>query len=150
MKSILFPISVLIICTGCSKDNDQQGSKVFPERKVKDTVNINSDKPHHEPADKTPLKTISSSEIRQHIGDSLNVEGYVAEVYFSDKVAYLNMENKFPKNTFSCAVFAVKFDEFGDLSKYKGKKVLVTGKVSTFKNKIQLILNSRDQLKIIQ
>ena len=32
----------------------------------------------------------------------------------------------------------------------KGKKVLVTGKVSTFKNKIQLILNSRDQLKIIQ
>ena len=96
------------------------------------------------------LKKISAKEIKQYIGDSLNVTGYVAEVYLSDKVAYLNMESKFPKNIFSCTIFSSKFYEFGDLTAFNGKNIEVTGKVTTFKNKIQIILNSKDQIKILQ
>jgi hypothetical protein len=96
------------------------------------------------------LKVITSKEIRKHIGDSLKVKGFVADIYLSEKVAYLNFENKFPKNDLACTVFSGRFDEFGDLSVFKGKNVMVTGKVTTFKGKPQIILNSKDQIKIIQ
>ncbi|MEO8665423.1 MAG: hypothetical protein ABI462_07990 [Ignavibacteria bacterium] len=95
------------------------------------------------------LKTISSKEVKQHVGDSLNIDGFIADIYLSDKVAYLNFENKFPKNLFTCAIFAGRMEEFGDLSKFKGKNVRVTGKITTYKNKPQVILNSKDQIKII-
>ncbi|MCY7360575.1 MAG: hypothetical protein LH629_00690, partial [Ignavibacteria bacterium] len=74
----------------------------------------------------------------------------VADVYLTDKVAYLNFENKFPKNIFSCAIFENKFSLFGDLSKYKNRKVEVTGKITTYKNKPQVILTSKDQIKILK
>ncbi|MDQ3019658.1 MAG: hypothetical protein M3R36_03675 [Bacteroidota bacterium] len=92
---------------------------------------------------------ITSKEVKQHIGDSITIKGFVADVFMTDKVAYLNFENKFPKNVFACAVFSSKFEEFGDLSKYKNKNVEVTGKISTYKNKPQVILESNSQIKII-
>ncbi|MDZ4711637.1 MAG: hypothetical protein SGI89_04860 [bacterium] len=95
------------------------------------------------------LYKISAKEVKDYIGDSLLISGYVADLYLGEKVAYLNFENKFPKNTFSCVIFSGKFNEFGDLSKFKGKNVEVTGRISVFKGKPQTILNSPDQIKII-
>ncbi|MCB0728711.1 MAG: hypothetical protein KDD00_14710 [Ignavibacteriae bacterium] len=96
------------------------------------------------------IKVITSKEVKNHIGDSLVIRGLVADVYVSEKVSYLNFENRFPKNVFACAIFSSKTDAFGDLSKYKGKLVEVNGKISTFKNKPQVILNSPDQIKILK
>lgn len=92
---------------------------------------------------------ITSREVKEHIGDSLTIQGYVADVYISEKVSYLNFENKFPKNVFTCAIFSSQSDLFGDVSKYKGKVVEVTGKITTFKNKPQVILNFPEQIKIL-
>ncbi|MEO8447883.1 MAG: hypothetical protein ABI528_10330 [bacterium] len=96
------------------------------------------------------LHKISAKEVKDYIGDSLLISGYVADLYLGEKVAYLNFENKFPKNTFSCVIFSGKFNEFGDLSKFKGKNVEVTGRISVFKGKPQTVLNSPDQIKIIE
>lgn len=95
------------------------------------------------------LTRINAKEVKDYIGDSLLVSGYVADLYLGEKVAYLNFENKFPKNTFSCVIFSKKFSEFGDLSKFKGKHVEVTGRISVFKGKPQTVLSSPDQIKII-
>lgn len=122
-------------------DADNQHSKI-EESKVKDEKKSESEKPS--------LQTITSKEVKLHIGDSLIIKGYVADIYLSDKVAYLNFENKFPNNVFACAIFSGKFDEFGDLSKYKNKNVELTGKISTYKSKPQVILESKSQIKIIQ
>ncbi len=96
------------------------------------------------------LQKITSKEVKQHIGDSLRITGYIADVYLGEKVAYLNFENRFPKNVFSCTIFQKTFNEFGDLSKYKNKTAEVTGKITTYKNKPQVILESKQQIKIIQ
>ncbi len=95
------------------------------------------------------LKTITLKEVKLHIGDSLNIEGYVADIYLSDKVAYLNFAQKFPKNIFTCTIFSGRIEQFGDLSKFKGRNVRVTGRITTYKNKPQVVLNSKDQIKII-
>ncbi len=147
------------LSAGCVRDN---GSNAVKEKKndIRDNnIPGNKDAEVSSPesgnanytgsGEKTGMEIISSQEVKFHIGDSLTIRGYVADIYLSDKVAYINFENKFPKNIFSCAVFENRFNDFGDLSKYKEKTVEVTGKITTYKNKPQVILNSKDQIRIM-
>jgi len=150
-----FPIAIILTCSiifiNCSKDESiseigvNKNELNIPknnDNEIRTDGNRSSDKI-------TSLQTITSKEVKTHVGDSLVIKGFVADIYLSDKVAYLNFENKFPKNIFSCAIFSNKFDEFGDLSRFKNKNVEVNGKILTYKNKPQVILNSKDQIRII-
>ena len=137
------------------KKSDQTDNSVKSELKEKDKdkseTEIDSDNSDGQSQGSNNSKTkITSREVNAHIGDSLTIKGFVADVYVSEKVSYLNFENKFPKNIFSCAIFSSKAEAFGDLSKYKSKEVEVTGKITTYKNKPQVILNSPDQIKILK
>lgn len=97
-----------------------------------------------------PQAHISAVEAANYIGKVVTVEGFVADVYKTDKVAYLNFVEKFPKNPFSGVIFAGKFDKFGDLNIYERKNVEITGRISVYKEKPQIILDSKDQIKILQ
>ena len=137
------------------KKSDQTDNSDISELKEKDKdkseTEIYSDNSDGQSQGSNNTKTkITSREVNAHIGDSLTIKGFVADVYVSEKVSYLNFENKFPKNIFSCAIFSSKAEVFGDLSKYKSKEVEVTGKITTYKNKPQVILNSPDQIKILK
>lgn len=142
-----------LIMAGCNKNESSREIKVkkndadIQQSKIE---GINSGEEKKSESEIQSLQAITSKEVKLHIGDSLIIKGYVADIYLSDKVAYLNFENKFPNNVFACAIFSGKFDEFGDLSKYKNKNVELTGKISTYKNKPQVILESKSQIKIIQ
>jgi DNA/RNA endonuclease YhcR with UshA esterase domain len=97
-----------------------------------------------------PQAHISAVETANYIGKVVTVEGFVADVYKTERVAYLNFVEKFPKNPFSGVIFAGKFDKFGDLSIYEGKNVEITGRISVYKEKPQIILDSKDQIKILE
>ncbi len=145
-KRFLFSlIFIVLIPAGCKRN--------IPDQEIKITKNEISDPNEPNIVSKyedSGLRIINAKEVKQHIGDSLIIKGYVADVYLSDKVAYLNFENKFPRNAFSCVIFPGNFWEFGDLSKFKGRNVEVTGKISTYRNKPQIVINSKDQIKILQ
>lgn len=150
-KKFLMLISVLfysIINVSCSYDDLKEDVKIKKsDNEVKTNIK-NTDVSKSE----TTLKligSISSAEASEHIGDSISVRGYVVDVYLSDKVAYLNFDKKFPKNTFTCTIFRKYFPEFGDLTIYKDKFVEVNGKISVFKNKPQMILYSKDQIEFL-
>lgn len=154
MKCALFIIAVFLIYPGCAKEDLNKEIRIQKKESAEENRTISDpDKATQNDQgvrEAGTLIRISSKDIRKHIGDSLRITGYVAEVYLNDKVAYLNMENKFPKNTFSCAIFQSRFAEFGELAVYRGKNVEVTGRISTYKNKPQIILNSKDQIKITE
>ena len=97
-----------------------------------------------------PQAHISAVEAAGYIGKVVTVEGFVADVYKTEKVAYLNFVEKYPKNPFSGVIFASKFDKFGDLNIYEGKNVEITGRISVYKEKPQIILDSKDQIKILE
>ena len=147
------------LSAGCVRDNGSNAVKEkkndIPDNNIPGNKDAEVSSPESGNAnytgsgEKTGMEIISSQEVKFHIGDSLAIRGYVADIYLSDKVAYINFENKFPKNIFSCAVFENRFNDFGDLSKYKEKTVEVTGKITTYKNKPQVILNSKDQIRIM-
>jgi len=91
---------------------------------------------------------INSSKISGYIGKTCVVKGLVVDVVEREKVAYLNFDKKYPKNSMSGTIFQSSFDKFGDLSKYKNKTVEITGKVTEFNGKPQIIMNSPNQIKI--
>jgi len=154
MKITDLAFIAITIISGCNNENSQREINLIKKETTEDfdKYSGNNKNEFSEPpvSEGNSLIKITSKDINQHIGDSLRVTGFVADVYISDKVAYLNMERKYPKNIFSCAIFSAKYYEFGDMTGFKGKNIEVTGRVTTFKNKIQIILNSKDQIKIIQ
>ena len=76
------------------------------------------------------------------------MKGYVTDVVIREKVAYLNFDKKYPKNSFSAVIFSEKFSEVGDLNIYKNKNVEVKGIISTYKGKSQIIISSKNQIKL--
>ncbi len=97
-----------------------------------------------------PEAVISAVEASEYIGKVVTVKGFVADVYKTERVAYLNFIEKFPKNPFSGVIFYGKFDEFGDLNIYEGKNVSITGRVTVYKEKPQIILDSKEQINILE
>lgn len=96
----------------------------------------------------TTAGTIRSSSAGDYIGQKAAVIGYVADVHITKKVAYLNFDNKYPKHTFTGVIFARSFSVFDDIEQYEGKTVKLTGEISEYKGKPQIILENKNQIKI--
>lgn len=153
MQNLIYVLLILVLVNGCSKNEELQEIKVNKHEvnEPGDKTENNSDKDNNTSANKqTSLQTISSPEVKNHIGDSLIVRGFIAHIFRTDKVAYLNFEKKFPKNLLTATIFPDNFNEFGDLSKYNKKNVEIAGKISMYKNKPQIILTKSDQIKIVE
>jgi DNA/RNA endonuclease YhcR with UshA esterase domain len=97
-----------------------------------------------------PEVVISPLEANQHIGRFVAVRGYIAEVNKRERVAYLNFVESYPKTPFTGVIFAGDFDKLGDLSRFLHKDVEVTGIISVYRNKPQIIINDESQIKIIK
>lgn len=93
---------------------------------------------------------LKTSETSSKIGSYALVTGYVADVVIREKVAYLNFDGKYPKNTFTAVIFPDKFELFGDLTAYKNKTVEVKGKIGQYSGKPQIILNNKNQIKVLK
>jgi hypothetical protein len=169
---IFIVISFLIFSCG-KKDNDEfvddkpvKSTNDFPEKKddsKKQENRIDSNKTSTSPTDSEkdkkystfehnykPVATVSPLEAGDYLGKEITVKGFVADVYQSEKVAYLNFVQKFPNNPFTAVIFASRFSSFKDIGKYEMQDVEVTGRVSTFKGKPQIILDGPSQIKIVK
>ena len=142
---------VLLVCifiSSCSKQN----SEVKLKSPAKEHAGSKGDEltTGMQAEDRSGLMQITSKDAKAHEGDSLRVVGTVADVYEGPTVIYLNFDRKFPKNTFSCTIFSGSLDRFGDLKSLAGKKVEVTGKITSFRNKPQMILWTQEQIKVLE
>jgi DNA/RNA endonuclease YhcR with UshA esterase domain len=95
-----------------------------------------------------PVAVISPLDAGDYNGKTVTVKGFVADIYKSEKVAYLNFVEKYPKNPFTAVIFARQFEDFPDIAKLRNKDVEVTGRVSFYNGKPQIILNSPSQLSV--
>jgi exonuclease VII large subunit len=75
----------------------------------------------------------------------------VYQVFESRKgTIFLDIGGKYPNNPFTAVIFQSNADNFGDVQQYKGKKVKITGKIKTYQDTPEIILNDLDQIKISQ
>ena len=96
-----------------------------------------------------PEAVVAPLQAKNYIGRVVAVKGFVAEVRKTEKVAYLNFVEKFPENPFSGVIFASRFKDFGDITVYEGKNVELTGRVTVYKERPQIIMDSKEQIEIL-
>jgi len=158
MKNILFTSLLIffVLVSSCSKKKEEvkinkqskTDSSSVTSYAVKDSQTQNGKELNS--ASEENIKTITTEEVKNYIGKNAIVKGYVADVAIREKVAYLNFDRKFPKNTFSAVIFSEKFSEVGDLNIYKNKNVEVKGIISTYKDKPQIIVTSKNQIQTVK
>jgi DNA/RNA endonuclease YhcR with UshA esterase domain len=95
-------------------------------------------------------KRISTAEAQSHYQETCIVTGKVAQVTIREKLVYLNLDKKFPETPLAGIIFAKNTNQFGDLKKLEGKQVEVKGKIDEFKDKLQIVLTSTNQLTVIE
>jgi DNA/RNA endonuclease YhcR with UshA esterase domain len=159
---VIFAGIVFIAFSGCSKKEEEikikKPEEVKSEQKVDDNKELKDTTSYSENKDKEAeqkymehrnVKKIQSSEAKANIDQRVILKGYVADVAVREKVAYLNLDKKYPNNTCSITIFEIDFDKFGDFGKYKNKNIEVTGRVTEYKGKPQIIIKSPTQIKIV-
>lgn len=97
----------------------------------------------------TPAKIYPAEEARLLIGQTQSISGKVAQVSAKEKITYLNLERPYPDMPFSVVIFAARTNLFADLQDLKGKIVLVSGKISAYANNPQIVVESTNQLKVV-
>ena len=172
IKYFIYFLSVtafLFISSCASDDKNKEFQEEKSSNKYKEEKLQNSDSVHQEDTNKytesqlqeqkkelekydprKPVAVISPLEAANYHGKTVTIKGFVADVYKNDKVAYLNFVQKYPDNPFTAVIFARKFGDFPDVNKYMNKDVEVTGVVSKFKGKPQIIITEKWQLKLQQ
>ena len=153
MRYLIFFLFVITFVS-CGKKQGEVEIKKLDDKKtvnVPDTSHTSKQETKEiKSAGNNEIKKISSKEAKSNINQNAVVTGYVADVAIREKVAYLNFDYKFPKNTFTGVIFKEKFKVFGDLSIYKNKTVEINGVITEYGKKPQIILNSISQIKIVK
>lgn len=155
MRLVYFLFSALFLMASCSDDEpefvDDKSSEQLKtpdkqENKQKDSVKADDRKNSF--SNEKPVAVISPIEAGQYNGKVVTVRGFVADVYKSDRVAYLNFVEKYPKNPFSAVIFASRFSAFENIEDYRLKDIEVTGRISFYRGKPQIIVNGPEQIVV--
>lgn len=130
--------------TGTTKKDTSTNDSTFkePESDTTNSSNISG-------GEQEQTTLLSTRAAGKHIGENGTVKGYVADVNKREKVWYLNFDDKYPNNTFTGVIFPRNFDAFPDAEQYEGKTVEISGEISEYNGKPQIILNDPSQIKII-
>ena len=119
MKPLLLALSLLLPFTAVNAQDKEKKSDVVPAKEAKSKV-----------------------------GETITVEARVAEVNKTEKIVRINLEARFPKQELTLVIFLSNFSKFEDVEKLEGKTVRVTGKVSEYQKRPQIVLDSKEQLKV--
>ena len=93
-------------------------------------------------------QTIAPADAKTHVGQTVTVEGAVGNI--SDGrtgTTFIDVGGRYPDNSFAAVIFAADRSKFPDLKAFDGKVVDITGAVTLYRGKPEIILKSADQMK---
>jgi hypothetical protein len=93
------------------------------------------------------IGTIDYTDAPAHIGDLASVRGTLVDAYASASgTVFLDFCKSYKTCPFSAVIFADDVKKFGDLSRYNGTTVTLTGKISSYQDKAEIVLSDPSQL----
>ena len=93
------------------------------------------------------IGTIDYTEAKKHIGSLASVRGTLVEAYISKTgTVFLDFCASYKTCPFSGVIFADDAKKFGDLSRYNGTTVTLTGKIVSYEGRAEIILSSPSQI----
>lgn len=94
------------------------------------------------------IGTIDYTDAPAHIGEYASVRGTLVDAYTSASgTVFLDFCKSYKTCPFSGVIFADDVKAFGDLSRLAGTMVTLTGKISSYQNKAEIVLSDPNQLK---
>jgi DNA/RNA endonuclease YhcR with UshA esterase domain len=76
------------------------------------------------------------------------VTGKVAQVTIRPTVTFLNLDKKYPDSPFTVVIIHGHSQFFGDANALKGKSIEIKGKITNYKDKPEIALDSTNQLTV--
>jgi DNA/RNA endonuclease YhcR with UshA esterase domain len=94
---------------------------------------------------------LSPSEAQQHIGESATVCGTVASARYADRSkgspTFLNLGHAYPNEDFTAVIWGENRSKFGTPEHLAGQSICVTGPLTLYKGKPEMVLRDKSQLK---
>lgn len=99
--------------------------------------------------DLKPVGTISYTEASKYVGRRASVQGTLYRAYTSKSgTVFLDFCPNYKTCPFTGVIFADDAKQFGDLSRYQGKTITLSGTISLYEGKAEIILSRPDQLSL--
>ena len=90
---------------------------------------------------------IDYTDASKHIGNLASVRGTLIDAYTSASgTVFLDFCKSYKTCPFSAVIFADDVKKFGDLSRYNGTAVTLTGKISSYQGNAEMILSDPSQI----
>ncbi len=95
------------------------------------------------------IGTIDYTDAPNHVGSLASVRGLLVDAYVSKSgTVFLDFCQSYKACPFSGVIFADDAKSFGDLSKYAGRTVTLTGKITSYQGQAEIVLSSPSELSI--
>jgi exonuclease VII large subunit len=93
---------------------------------------------------------VPAAEAASHVGQSVTVEGTVSEVHTarSGKATFIDIGGSYPNEAFTAVIFERSMSSVGDVSGLAGKTVDVTGTIQVYEGRPEIVVSSRDQIRV--
>jgi hypothetical protein len=87
----------------------------------------------------------------KYLGKYVETEGVIVASHKTEKICYLNFDNNY-RDYVALVIFADNFKRFPDNPEkyYLNKKVKVEGRIKDYKGRLEIVLGSQEQIKIVQ
>jgi len=93
--------------------------------------------------------TYTPGEAAKHVGETATITGTVDGVHQSGKGnIFLNMGGKYPNQAFTAFIPSGSAGQFLTPQQYEGRTVAVSGKITLYKGKPEIIVNSPSQISV--
>lgn len=93
---------------------------------------------------------VSIKEVVNHVGKEITLCDSVYSARSLESLSLLNLGGKFPKEVIRVVVFKSDRDKFEKepVTLFENKRICVTGKVTLYKEKLQIVVNDPKQIKL--
>jgi len=93
-------------------------------------------------------QAVAPADAKAHIGQTVTIEGPVGNVYTARSgMTFIDIGGRYPDNAFAAVIFTDDSAKFPNVKALDGKLVDITGPVSLYRGKPEIILKSADQVK---
>lgn len=93
---------------------------------------------------------IPDSAAGSHVGQNATVQGTISNVHVSAKgTVFINFGRPYPNQDFTAVIFASSVAGFGDVNRLQGRHAQVSGQITMWKGKPEMILRSPAQLHLL-
>lgn len=93
-------------------------------------------------------KEIGTAQAAKYYDEDMVVTGVVVNVSMHPTIGIMELDQPFPDTPMTAVVFDENFGKFGDLQKYQGHHVKISGIITEYHNKPEMVLESSREIKI--